>query len=210
MRLLDGEPEFPIDRWQPVAAVVGRLLAQKPVQGRPFLLTVDGRSANGKSTFADRVASVLPRTSVVHTDDIAWWHSRFGWDDLLVAGVLEPLRQGKPVDYRPPAWDARHRAGSITVPAGAAWVVIEGVGSGRRCLAEHLDGVVWVQTDVELARRRDQQRIAAGEVDQAGYDGWMAEEIPFQAAERTWERADLIVSGAAHVAGQHDVLTLQQ
>jgi hypothetical protein len=29
--------------------------------------------------------------------------------------------------------------------------------------------------------------------------GWMAEEIPFNAAQRTWERADIIVCGSPEI-----------
>lgn len=173
---------------------MGDLMAGSP-DVRPFILAVDGRSSNGKSTLADRFAAVLPNVYVVHTDDIAWWHSRFGWDDLVISGVIEPLRRGEPVNYRPPAWDARSREGSITVPDDAALVVIEGVGSGRRSLMDHLDAVIWVQTDLDVAEQRNRERVDAGEIDQAGYEGWMAEEVPFQAIEKTWDRADLVVSG---------------
>lgn len=158
---------------------------------------------------AERIAALTPATSVVHTDDVAWWHSRFGWEDLLVDGVIAPLRRGETVDYRPPAWDARRRAGSIAVPAGASLVIIEGVGSGRRSLSAQVDAVVWVQTDLDLAERRNRERVEAGELDQAGYEGWMSEEIPFQADERPWEHADLIVSGSAALHS-HEVLVLKQ
>jgi hypothetical protein len=131
----------------------------------------------------------------VHTDDVAWWHSRFGWDDLLIDGVIEPLRSGQDVAYRPPAWDARKRDGGIVVSAAAPLVIIEGVGSGRRSLCELVDAVVWLQSDLDLTEERNAVRVAAGETDQAGYDAWMSEEVPFQAEERTWERADVVVAG---------------
>ncbi|HEX4059743.1 MAG TPA: hypothetical protein VHY58_01880 [Streptosporangiaceae bacterium] len=49
---------------------------------------------------------------------IAWRHSRFGWDDLLIDGVLVPARARRPVTYRPPRWDEHQRAGSIEVAGG--------------------------------------------------------------------------------------------
>jgi hypothetical protein len=88
-------------------------------------------------------------------------------------------------------------------------VAIEGVGSGRRSLVEYIDSVIWVQADRDITARRDRDRIQAGEIDQAGYEGWMSEEIPFQATERTWERADLIVSGAFPVDAP-EVLVLRR
>jgi uridine kinase len=165
--------------------------------GRPAVLAVDGRSAGGKTTLAARLADAVPRTTVVHTDDIAWWHSVFDWVDLLVDGVLAPVRRGEAVSYRPPRWDERGRVGAVEVPAGQRLVIVEGVGAGRRELTEHLDGVVWVETPREERDRRDEARIAAGEVSRETYESWMAEEEPFVAAQRTWERAFAIVDGTS-------------
>lgn len=193
----DIEPAFGPGEWQPLASVLRQLIGPDRPRGEPAVLAIDGRSSSGKSTLAQRVAAPVPGTSVVHTDDIAWCHSRFGWDDLLVDGIIALLRRREAVGYRRPAWDARGRPGSITVPADASLVVVEGAGAGRPSLAEYVDAVIWVQAEPRLRERRDRDRIRRGEIDQAGYEGWMSEEIPFQAAERTWERADLIVSGAS-------------
>ena len=137
---------------------------------------------------------------------MAWRHSRFGWDDLVMAGVIEPLRRGEAVNYRPPAWDEHGRPGSITVPADAGLVLIEGVGAGRASLAAHVDAVIWVQTDLDVTEARDLARVEAGEIDAAGYEAWMSEEVPFQASERTWERADLIVSGSSAVDDPTEII----
>jgi hypothetical protein len=141
----------------------------------------------------------------MHTDDVAWWHSPLGWENQLIKGVIEPLRRGEAVDYRPPAWDARGRQGSIRVPGDADLVVIEGVGTGRASLSQLVDAVVWVQSDLGITERRNHERVAAGELEPAGYEAWMAEEVPFQAKERTWERADVVVSGSSTVP--HDPMS---
>ena len=44
------------------------------------MAAVDGRSSSGKSTLAARLQDAIAASAVVHTDDIAWWHSRFGED----------------------------------------------------------------------------------------------------------------------------------
>jgi MFS family permease len=51
---------------------------------RPLVVALDGRSSSGKTTLAGRVAGAIPATAVVHTDAIAWWHSRFGWTNLAL------------------------------------------------------------------------------------------------------------------------------
>ena len=159
------------------------------------VVAVDGRSAGGKTSFARRLADAIDGARIVHTDDIAWHHGVLNWDHLLRDGVLRPFRAGLPVSYRPPQYDLRGRAGAIEVPASCPLLIVEGVGSGRLDLAGEYDAVVWVETDVKLTEERDGARMAAGEVSTADYESWMAEEIPFQAAQRTWERADLVVAG---------------
>lgn len=56
----------------------------KATNGGPPVVTVDGRGASGKSTLAERLRLAVPGAQVVHTDDIAWALSRFGWDDLMI------------------------------------------------------------------------------------------------------------------------------
>mgnify|MGYP007072820927 CR=1 FL=1 len=74
----------------------------------------------------------LAHSTIVHTDDVAWYHSYFGWSGLLIDGVLRPVRAQQRVDYRPPAWESRRRSGSIVVEADCEAVIIEGVGASRQ------------------------------------------------------------------------------
>ncbi len=185
VELPDGEPDC--GPWRTVA--VADLYA---ALGRPRVLAVDGRSGSGKSTLVARLVATVPGAAVVHTDDVAWHHDFFEWAELLAAGVLAPWRAGHDVSYRPPAWVARGRAGAITVPSGAALLVVEGVGAGRRALGPFVDALVWVQTDRAVATRRGLHRDGG---DVAFWDEWEARERPFLAADRPWERADLVVSG---------------
>lgn len=164
------------------------------------VVAVDGRSSSGKTTFANRLADVAVRGTVVHTDDIAWWHSRFGWSDLLTLGVIEPFQAGETVAFRPPAWDDRGREGSITVPVETSLLIIEGVGSSRQELAAWVNASVWVQADEDAIAERNAARIEAGETTSAGLAGWMSEELPFLADDRPWERAAAVVAGTGELA----------
>ena len=166
------------------------------------MVAVDGRSGSGKSTLAARLSAAVPASVVVPTDDVAWHEPFFGWAPLLALGVLEPVRRGEAVCYRPPAWDNRGRAGAIDVRSGLDLVVVEGVGSGQRAFAALLDTVVWVQSDFAAAERRGIERDVAhggnGDVAEstAFWHEWMAEELPFLARERPWERACVVVCGS--------------
>jgi len=163
-------------------------------------VAVDGRSSGGKTTFAARLAAAVDGAVVVHTDDIAWHQAVLDWADLLADGILRPHRDGADVAYRPPQWELRDRPGAITVPAAAPLLIIEGVGCARRELADCYDATVWVQSDQRLIDERTARRVAAGEISAADNQLWLAEELPFQAAERTWERADLRVAGSPVLA----------
>jgi len=72
-----------------------------------------------------------------------------------------------------------------------------------------VDALIWVQSDEREAGRRSLARAEKPDaLDSANMpaDGsppvngeWMAEEIPFNAAQRTWERADVIVCGTPQI-----------
>jgi hypothetical protein len=208
LQLAPEEPEAVPWRVAPLSTVieaVTRGVHGKVVTGRPVVLAIDGRSNNGKTTLALRIIRAVPGAVVVHTDDIAWEHSRFGWADLLADGILLPVSQGRSVSYRPPRWVERRREGSIEVPADCPLLVIEGDGAGRLEVAHLIDALIWVQSDEREAERRrlvrDRNPSALDVVNfpsdglPLDHDGWMAEEIPFNAAQRSWERAGIVVCG---------------
>ena len=180
---------------------LGELLlrATSATMGRPPVLAVDGRGASGKSTLAERLRSAVPGAQVVHTDDIAWAHSRFGWDDLMVEGVLAPLHRGESVHYQPPAWTRNGREGHVDVSAAAPLVIIEGVGAARREVTHLIDAAVWVQSDWVEAERRGLLRDGGDAEATANWHAWQSEELPFLAADRPWERALVIVNGTPHI-----------
>jgi len=81
-------------------------------------------------------------------------------------------------------------------------VIVEGVGAGRRELTHLLDAVVWLQSDSVEAERRVILRDAADASAIEDRQAWMAEEIPFLAVDRPWERANVIVAGTTNIT--HD------
>ncbi|MGK5680638.1 uridine kinase family protein [Actinoplanes sp. URMC 104] len=193
MKLGPGEPEAGPWRTERFDTFV------RSLEGR--IVAVDGRGGSGKTTLAARIARAVPGAAVVHTDDVAWWHSRFGWADLMADGVLRPLREGRDVRYQPPAWAPRGRTGFIEVPAATPLVIVEGVAASRRELVPLIDTAIWVQSDYEQAKarglRRDRAERGLDEADALReWDEWEAEEVPFFVADRPWERADYVVRSA--------------
>jgi hypothetical protein len=205
MQLAPEEPEaapWRAKRLTAVTQTLTRLGASRRTGQRTVVLAVDGRSSSGKTTLAARVQAAVPGSAVVHTDDIAWRHSRFGWADLLVDGVLVPVHRGEPVAFRPPRWAEHGRGGSIDVPASCPLLIVEGVGAGRRGTAHLVDALVWMQADQREAERRSLARVGqpGGPRSAGALRAWMAEEEPFLAGQRPWERADLIVAGTPQIS----------
>lgn len=211
MELGPGEPAAGPWRVEQLDAFARSLASsgETPI-GRPRIVAVDGRGGSGKTALAERLGRAMGPAAVVHSDDVAWGHSRFGWDDLMITGVLEPLRAGEPVRYRPPGWDHDVRAGRIEVAAGLATVLVEGVGAARQSLASLIDVLVWVQSDFAEARRRGIERDIA-ELGRAPdeavrlWDEWEAEEVPFLRDDQPWRRAHVIVGSASSIP--HDPVT---
>ncbi|HEX3207085.1 MAG TPA: hypothetical protein VHQ68_12675 [Propionibacteriaceae bacterium] len=99
--------------------------------------------------------------------------------------MLQPIRTGQPVGYRPPGWEFAHL----------------------------LDAVVWVQSDYAEAERRGIARDVASGVNgdrvaaAALWHSWMAEELRFLEHQRPWERAAVIVAGTPLLAhSDHQVV----
>ena len=218
--LPEGEPQAGPWRAVVVPDVVGLILelARSRRGRRPAVVAVDGRSAGGKSTLTHRLreaSTVMGLTAtVVHTDDVAWHESFFGWASLMTDGVLAPLHAGHDVRFQPPAWRARGRDGAIEVPASVDLVLVEGVGASRRELSSFLDASIWVQSDLAEAERRGLARDAAlgvnGDEDETRefWDLWMSEELPFLAEDRPWERAALVVAGTPVIPLAEDELAV--
>jgi hypothetical protein len=162
LQLAPEEPEAGPWRVELLSTVIETTIWHGPakaVSGRPAVLAVDGRSNAGKTTLAARICQAIPGSAVVHTDDIAWEHSRFGWADLLIEGILEP-RAPRPGGQLPPAALGRARPeGSIEVATGCPLLVIDGDGAGRREVADLIDVLIWVQSDEREAERRMLARI---------------------------------------------------
>ncbi|MFB9235540.1 uridine kinase [Plantactinospora siamensis] len=203
MRLHPGEPEAVGWRVVDVPAAVRQLCEASPeVTGRPRVIAIDGRGGAGKTTLAERLRAAVPDSAVLHTDDIAWNHACFDWGAMLAEHILRPLHRGAAVDFRPPAWIAHDRPGSISIPAGLAVLWVEGTGIIRTELAPWLDASVWMQGDLDEQDRR----LLARDGDSAEHlehlARWMLEELPFLLREQPWARATMIVAGPAHL--DHD------
>jgi uridine kinase len=191
--------------WQVIRlGELARMIVDRSGPGRPAIVAINGHSSSGKTTLAHRLGSALPAAAVLHSDDLAWHHGVFAWDELLLDAVLPAVRAGEPLDYRPPAWQARSRPDSITLPGGLEYLVVEGVGASQASVRAAYDVVIWVETDEPTRLARDLPRLAAGEISIPDYHSWMAEENAYVTRERPWEEADLLVNGGDSIPHDRD------
>jgi len=209
MRVGPGEPQ--VEHWKVVqlGELIERILgASSPGNQGPRVIAVDGRSGGGKSTLASQLHRNLAHSTVIHTDDVAWHHSYFGWSELLIEGVLRPVGAQQPVNYRPPAWESRGRQGAIVVEAGCEVLIIEGVGASRREVWPWVTASIWIQSDMDEAERRGIARDGGTEEARRFWMDWMREENEFLAQQEPWSRATAIVNGTPDLAydAEHEVV----
>lgn len=201
MKVGSGEPR--IERWGVllIGELVERVLGTKSRKVETSqIVAIDGRSGGGKSTLATRLQRYIVNSTIVHTDDVAWHHSYFGWSDLFIDGVLRPFRANRTVDYRPPAWNSRDRQGSITVRSGCEVVIVEGVGASRLEVWPWLTASIWIQSDMDEAERRGLARDGDTAEAKRFWREWMREENAFLEQQQPWLRAAAIVNGTPNIA----------
>ncbi|WP_404197517.1 uridine kinase family protein [Streptomyces tauricus] len=205
MRLHPGETGAVDWRVVTLLGAVRQLRDASPdVMGRPRVIAIDGRGGAGKTTLAEQLCKAVPNSAVVHTDDIAWNHAYFDWGSLLVENILQPLRRGEAVDFRPEAWITHNRPGSIAVPAGADFIWAEGTGIIREELAPWLDASVWIQGDLDEQERVSAVRDGDSPEQLEHVANWLLEELPFMLREQPWARATMIVAGPTRIGHAPD------
>jgi hypothetical protein len=183
----------------PIAELARAVVGAEPRLGQTRLVAVDGPAGSGKTTLAGHLAAELVAllgqpVPVVHLDDVYE-----GWEQPLdaLAGRLEeqllaPIRAGLPGRFRRYDWLTRQLAEWHDVPATAA-LVLEGVGAAPAAFDPDLTLLLWVEAPEAVRLRRGLERDGEGLREQ--WLGWQQREREHALAERTRDRADLVVDG---------------
>jgi uridine kinase len=165
----------------------------RPRCGGVRLVAIDGPGGAGKSVFADRLERALGGVPVVHTDDFASWDNPHDWWDRMETTVLDPIERGVPARFQAYDW-VEHRLGEWRAVPQDDVVIIEGVTSSRRTVADRLTVAVWIETP--RATRLARGIARDGESMRPEWDAWMEAEDAFFERDRARERADVVVDGA--------------
>jgi uridine kinase len=169
------------------------IAALRPKRRRTLIIGIDGYGGSGKSTLATVLASRLPGTTVVPTDDFARPNVP-GWEwKRMKAQVLGPLNRGQPSKYQRYDWPSDALAEWHSVPVGGL-VIVEGVSAMRTELGAYWDLAVWVTCSYQ--RRLERGVARDGESKRFQWKNvWMPEEDEYVAAQKPDQRADVVVSG---------------
>ena len=176
-----------------LAVLVARARAAAPRLGGVRLVCVDGPAGSGKTTLAAALGEALGAT-VLHLDDLyeGWDGLDHGLVDRLEEQVLAPLADGRPARYQRYDWEAAAFAEWVDVPLPET-LVLEGCGSAARPIARRAGLVVFVEVPADLRLERGLARDGVAMRDH--WLRWMGLEAVHHAAERTRERADVVVDG---------------
>lgn len=181
------------DLVEPAVRQVSELARARVASGSPTPVTVaiDGRSGAGKTSFAARVAAQLPQCALVHLDDFyPGWDGMARTPDLLAEWLLRPIRDHAPAGYRRFDWQLGEFAEWVPVAAGT-FLVIEGAGSSVEPAGGYADLRVWLEAPATLRKARALARD--GDTYAPHWDRWAAQEDTVFRADRTRQRADLVI-----------------
>jgi uridine kinase len=171
-----------------------------------LLIGIDGCGGSGKSTLARELADAFSNVTIVKMDDFylpsllrkdkefipGQIGSTFDWQRLK-AQVLIPLSQNLYAKYQRYDWDSDSLAEWRIVSPGNV-VIVEGVYSTRRELADFYDLRIWVACPREIRLARGLARDGESMRDRWERE-WMPLEDIYVQRHRPDETADLVVSG---------------
>jgi uridine kinase len=181
-------------------------LKTMPRKQSTILVGIDGCGGSGKSTIASKVKGNNSDITIVHMDDFYRPSSEiikdqptikpvgadFNWQRLLNQ-VIEPLTQDKEGFYQRYDWETDSLAEWYTISFGGI-VVIEGVYSIRKELADKYDFKIWVDCPREIRLSRGLERDGENARD-LWVNNWMISEDIYVEEHKPFERADLIING---------------
>ncbi len=144
----------------------------------PYVISIDGPGASGKSTFSEILAGQLPGSIVIHFDDFylprtdpAVPASHFDYQ-RLIDQVFIPLEKGLPPRYQLYEWQTDSLEQWQELEA-CGYIILEGVSSSRLELRPWLDFSIYIDAPYDLRLSRGLERDG-----DAARDTWVQDWMP--------------------------------
>jgi energy-coupling factor transporter ATP-binding protein EcfA2 len=179
-----------------IEAALDRHLDDLAAEMDSGIVAIDGPSGAGKSTVADALVERLRRRGVgvqlIRTDDFATWDNPVAWWPELESDVLQAFIRRHDYRYRPRVWhDGVPSAGPLVWLRWEPLLIIEGVSSARRLIAQRITWSLWL--DGGPASERLARTVARdGEESRPMLERWQQFERGWFAVDRTRERCRVL------------------
>ncbi len=182
------------------------ILRAIPRKQSALLIGIDGCGGSGKSRLARTLASAFSHATIVEMDDF-YLPSSLRKDKEFIPGqigplfdwrrlknqVLVPLSQNSRAKYQRYDWNSDSLAEWHTI-SPEELVIIEGVYSTRRELADFYDFRIWVECPREVRLARGIARDGEG-MRKRWESEWMPMEDTYVEGHRPHEAADCVING---------------
>jgi uridine kinase len=175
-----------------------------------LIVGVDGASASGKSTIADKLKELDDRVIVVHMDDFYRPSEEQKDIDLKLIGanfdwkrvrkqVLTPLTENKFGRYQRYDWEADKLAEWHDVPTGGI-IIVEGCFSIRNELLPLYDVRIWVDSPKQTSLKRVVEREKVGAGNRHMWENvYRPAEEKYIEVQRPREQADIVIDGTGSI-----------
>ena len=177
---------------------LARLIGASKPKGSTYVVSIDGPSGAGKTSFAaDLGREISPEQSVAvqHVDEfVPGWEGLSDVIPVLREHILAPLFEGKLARARRWNWADDVPGDWIRVPESEV-LLLEGCASGSRSLEPYIDLSLWVDAPEAERYARAIGRDGEGHAD--WWDVWARQERALYARETTRERANGYIEGGA-------------
>lgn len=134
-----------------------------------------------------------PLVTVVSTDLLATWQHPLDWWPTLEKHLLAPLAAGLAAAMPVLKWvSGNPRPGGVIIVPPVDVLVLEGVSSGRRAVADRLSALAWVEI-ADRGARLERAVARDGEPMRPFLARWQRDEDAHFAADGTRARADVVI-----------------